>query len=125
MEYKINRSKSPLTSKSFSYQPKLTDEEPRYSYKKAITIDQRNSKISPIKTFKPQNTKTNDIDVKLQKVFEYYCSYGERMNHSNLKLANFHKFTNDAKIIDNNLNKTRIELIYTTETKINKKKFGI
>ena len=42
----------------------------------------------------------DDIKKKLREIFNYYASFGDRLNVSNLKSAKFHKMMNDAKIIN-------------------------
>ena len=81
-------------------------------YKKNVC----NPNVSSIK--KNKETLTQDqIQFKLKKVFEYYCQFGERMNILNMKSQKYYKLLTDCKLIDDNLNKTRIELIFSSENK--------
>ena len=40
-----------------------------------------------------------DVKKKLREIFNYYASYGDRLNINNLKSAKFHKMMQDAKIV--------------------------
>lgn len=40
----------------------------------------------------------DEIKRKLKEVFNYYASFGDRLNVSNLKSSKFHKMMQDAKI---------------------------
>jgi hypothetical protein len=64
-----------------------------------------------------KNTEMEDIQERLTKIFEYYCKIGEGLSLNNLKFQNFYKLLVDAKLIDNKFNKTRAELIFTSECK--------
>jgi hypothetical protein len=102
-----------------------------------ITIDHNTYKTSKSKNkslLSINSKKTNSVDLnpqhgeaksKLNKIFEHYASFGDKLNLSALKSKNFEKFAVESKIIDENFNKTRLELIFTTETKtLNKKQMN-
>lgn len=67
--------------------------------------------------------KKEEMLSKLKKIFEYFCLYGERLNTNILKSNKFIKFANEAGMIDTNLNKTRLEIIYKSENKYNTMNF--
>jgi hypothetical protein len=46
----------------------------------------------------------DDIKKKLRDLFNYYASYGDRLNIQNLKSSKFHKMMADAKIVSSNTN---------------------
>src|SRR5690606_2936307 len=71
---------------------------------------------------KKESNINNNIKPKLQRIFEYYTSFGQKLNLETLKSFNFHKFALEANLFDENFTKTRLELIYTTETKLSPKK---
>ena len=54
---------------------------------------------------------------KIKKIFDYYCQFGDRLNTLYLKPHKFQKLANDAELFDENFDKIRLELIYTTENK--------
>jgi hypothetical protein len=59
---------------------------------------------------------------KLKRIFEYYASFGDKLNLTYLKSHGFQKFVVESGLIDQSFTKTRLELIFTTETKpINRK----
>lgn len=63
--------------------------------------------MSTIQLQQPQSTYNNqkfpdevgEIKRKLKEIFNYYSSYGDRLNVSNLKSSKFHKIMQDAMII--------------------------
>jgi DNA anti-recombination protein RmuC len=60
----------------------------------------------------------SNLDVvkkKLKEIFIYYASFGDRMNHTNLKSNKFMKMMQDSNI--SKINKRKIDLIFV---KINK-----
>ena len=59
----------------------------------------------------------------LQKIYEYYCQYGERLNSTILKSHKFIKISKEAGIMSNIINKTRLEIIYKSENKYNRMNF--
>ena len=61
----------------------------------------------------------NEMIYKLKEIFEYYCSYGERLNTNILKSHKFIKLFKESGIKDNIVNQTRLELIYKSENKYN------
>lgn len=70
-------------------------------------------------------TDLDDVKKKLREIFNYYASYGDRLNISNLKSAKFHKLMQDAKILSNLhqvnegalMDKKRIDLIFCSVNK--------
>ena len=66
-----------------------------------------------------KNNELNEMIYKLKEIFEYYCSYGERLNTKILKSHKFIKFFKESGIKDNIVNQTRLELIYKSENKYN------
>jgi len=65
------------------------------------------------------NNELNEMIYKLKEIFEYYCSYGERLNTNILKSHKFIKLFKESGIKDNIVNQTRLELIYKSENKYN------
>lgn len=63
----------------------------------------------------------DEIRYKLKKLFEYYCQFGERLNTSCLKSNKFIKFSSEADILDEQITKTRLELIFSSENKTKSK----
>ena len=78
-----------------------------------MRIVQNNSQ----KTYQSFNQDIDQIQFKLKRVFEYYCQFGERMNINSIKSQKFYKLISDSALEDNTLNKTRIELIFSSENK--------
>ena len=68
-------------------------------------------------TYQSINQDIDQIQFKLKRIFEYYCQFGERLNINSLKSHKFHKLMYDCCLDDDILNKTRIELIFTSENK--------
>ena len=68
-------------------------------------------------TYQSFNQDIDHIQIKLRKIFEYYCQFGERMNINSIKSQKYYKLLSDSLLEDNILNKTRIELIYSSENK--------
>ena len=66
-----------------------------------------------------KNNELNEIIYRLKEIFEYYCSYGERLNTKILKSHKFIKLFKESGIKDNIVNQTRLELIYKSENKYN------
>ncbi len=66
-----------------------------------------------------KESELNDMINKLKEIFEYYCSYGERLNTTILKSNKFIKLFKEAGLKDNIVNQTRLELIYKSENKNN------
>ena len=66
-----------------------------------------------------KDNELNEILSKLKEIFEYYCSYGERLNTKILKSNKFIKLFKEAGLKDNIINQTRLELIYKSENKNN------
>ena len=66
-----------------------------------------------------KDNELNEILSKLKEIFEYYCSYGERLNTKILKSNKFIKLFKESGIKDNIVNQTRLELIYKSENKNN------
>ena len=66
-----------------------------------------------------KDSELNEILSKLKEIFEYYCSYGERLNTKILKSNKFIKLFKESGIKDNIVNQTRLELIYKSENKNN------
>ena len=66
-----------------------------------------------------KNNELNEIIYRLKEIFEYYCSYGERLNTNILKSHKFIKLFKESGIKDNIVNQTRLELIYKSENKYN------
>jgi hypothetical protein len=48
--------------------------------------------------------KVNDIKKVLKMIFNYYASYGDRMNMHNLKSTKFHKIMSDSNILETGRN---------------------
>lgn len=80
----------------------------------------------PYQSYSNNTGDIDDIKKKLREIFNYYASYGDRLNISNLKSAKFHKMMQDAKIISNNtqhitegvlMDKKRIDLIFCSVNK--------
>jgi hypothetical protein len=68
------------------------------------------------------NPQQEQVYSKLKRIFEYYTSYGDKLNFVYLNSHKFQKFAIESKIIDESFTKTRLELIFTIETKpVNKK----
>ena len=80
--------------------------------------DQNNQSVSESKSIDFQ-TLINT----LQKLYEYYCQYGERLNSTILKSHKFIKISKEAGIMSNIINKTRLEIIYKSENKYNRMNF--
>ena len=68
-------------------------------------------------TYQSLNQDIDQIQFKLKRIFEYYCQFGERMNINSIKSQKFYKLLCDSALEDSVLNKTRIELIFTSENK--------
>jgi hypothetical protein len=60
---------------------------------------------------------------KLRKIFEHYCQFGERLNTVYMKSNKYMKLAQESEIIDQVVNRTRLELIYKSETKSNQMDF--
>jgi len=54
---------------------------------------------------------------KLKYLFNYYASFGDRMNTTNLKSNKFYKLVNDANILDERVTRKRIDLVFCAENK--------
>ena len=80
--------------------------------------DQNNQSVSESKSIDFQ-TLINT----LQKLYEYYCQYGERLNSTILKSHKFIKISKETGIMSNIINKTRLEIIYKSENKYNRMNF--
>ena len=77
-----------------------------------------NPNVSSIKKVPEGGSKSNqETQIKLRKIFEYYCQFGERMNINVIKSQKYYKLLIDCKLVDETLNKTRIELIFSSENK--------
>ncbi len=76
-----------------------------------------NSNMSTIKKNGELSGNMLDTQMKIKKLFEYYCQFGERLNVNLLKCCKFYKLLIDCKLIDEVLNKTRFELIFSSENK--------
>jgi len=59
----------------------------------------------------------DEIIEKIQTIFTYYSSYGDRMNLSNLKSVKFHKLLQDAGLKYNQQIKKSLDLIFCSKTK--------
>ena len=59
----------------------------------------------------------SDVMKKINVVFAYYASYGDRLNINYLKSAKFHKMMEDAKIEDKLSMRKRLDLIFCAENK--------
>lgn len=68
-------------------------------------------------TYQSINQDIDQIQIRLKKIFEYYCQFGERMNINSIKSQKYYKLLCDSLLEDNVLNKTRIELIFSSENK--------
>lgn len=66
-----------------------------------------------------RNTIKNEVIEKLQRLFVFYCQYGDRLNTENFGIHKFSKLMIESGIIDKNLNKIRLELIFKSESKKN------
>lgn len=68
---------------------------------------------------KSQSAKANVDDTlkKLNVMFSYYASYGDRLNVTNLKSSKYHKLMQDAGIECSIVQKKRIDLIFCSENK--------
>jgi len=82
-------------------------------------LNNQNSMLNNTSNYKKYNQ--DEIHYKIRKLFEYYCQFGERLNTSCLKSNKFIKFSLEADIIDENINKTRLELIFSSENKTKSK----
>lgn len=82
-------------------------------YRKNIS----NSNMSTIRKNGEISNTMLDTQIKIKKLFEYYCQFGERLNIKLMKICKFYKLLIDCKLIDDILNKTRIELIFSSENK--------
>jgi len=60
---------------------------------------------------------------RLKKLFEYYCQFGERLNTIYMKSNKYIKLAIESEIMDPSLNRTRLELIYKSESKSNQMDF--
>ena len=68
-------------------------------------------------TYSSINQDIDQIQFRLKRIFEYYCQFGERMNINSIKSHKYYKLFSDCGVEDNVLNKTRIELIFSSENK--------
>ncbi len=66
-----------------------------------------------------KDNEVNEMINKLREIFEYYCSYGERLNTKILKSNKYIKLFKESNLIDNIINQTRLELIYKSQNKNN------
>lgn len=82
-------------------------------YKKNVC----NPNVSSIKKPRDINLTNEQTQFKLKKIFEYYCQFGERMNIINMKSQKYYKLLTDCNLIDENLHKIRVELIFSSENK--------
>jgi hypothetical protein len=74
----------------------------------------------------PQNEDDMTLLIKKLKIlFEYYCQFGERLNLIYMKSNKYIKLALESEILDQSLNRTRLELIYKSETKSNQMDFKI
>ncbi len=60
---------------------------------------------------------------KLKKIFEHYCQFGERLNTIYMKSNKYMKLAQESDILDQTVNRTRLELIYKSESKSNQMDF--
>jgi len=57
----------------------------------------------------------DEVKRRLREIFNYYSSFGDRLNTSNLKSSKFHKMMQDALIITESsglMEKKRLDLIF-------------
>ena len=66
-----------------------------------------------------KDNEVNEMINKLREIFEYYCSYGERLNTKILKSNKYIKLFKESNLMDNIINQTRLELIYKSQNKNN------
>lgn len=67
----------------------------------------------------------NEVKRRLKEVFNYYASFGDRLNTNNLKSSKFHKMMQDAMIITESsslMEKKKLDLIFC---QVNKHKSNI
>ena len=73
-----------------------------------------------------ETSELEEVKKKLKELFNYYASYGDRLNVSNLKSSKFHKIMNDSHILDYSeyrndeaflMEKKKIDLIFCSVNK--------
>ena len=108
-----------LTKEIENYEKKLTNQKEDSILNKSITSDYKKNLTQNASQKKKEiiSTGQEQTHIKLKKIFEYYCQFGERMNISYIKSQKYYKLLSDCNIIDETLNKIRIELIFTKENK--------
>jgi hypothetical protein len=69
------------------------------------------------RTTESSNNSMNDMKVVLKKIFIFYASFGDRTNATHLKANKLYKMMQDALVIDNKVDKKKIDLLFCKENK--------
>jgi len=68
-------------------------------------------------SFRNQKPEVEEIKNKLKKIFQFYTTFGDRCNTSNLKSNKFHKMMTDANVRDQYLTQKQLDLLFVAENK--------
>ena len=113
MKLVLNNKNEEIQSEKLSNLSKEANKIEINSMRKKMSLNE----INQTNTYQSFNQDIDQIQFKLKRVFEYYCQFGERMNINSIKSQKFYKLISDSALEDNTLNKTRIELIFSSENK--------
>jgi len=92
-------------------QPGNKSKQPQVSLFSAKGVKPKTATHDEVAKSKEQTT------MKIKRLFDFYCQFGDRMNVKFMKSSKFHMFATDAEILDDKFTKTRLELIFTSENK--------
>lgn len=90
----------------------------------ALLIRSQTSTLAGRESASPRSAKSatgklslDDIKTRLRKVFQFYTTFGDRCNMSNLKSNKFHKMMADAGVKDVFLTQKELDLLFVAENK--------
>jgi hypothetical protein len=92
----------------------FTNQPEEFSVSRSIKRQPSTQRSKSRYNYAPKNGDLDDIKVNLRKIFEFYVSYGERMNLKYMRSNKFLKLMGD---VDIPLDKTTLDLLFVVEMK--------